>query len=103
MGGRRTWEPMQVDYKIPDISLSIGARRSFLVATNKIRKYILTLTRYFVNNVDSVKIIRCDQLSGSFNVNILSSSIRRILSAHGQHSHHSPVALLRFGTLLGAP
>jgi hypothetical protein len=36
-------------------------------------------------------------------VNILSSSIKRILSAHSQHSHRSPVTLLQFGTLLGAP
>ena len=35
-------------------------------------------------------------------MNILSSSIKRILSAHSQHSH-SAVTLLQFGTLLGAP
>ena len=36
-------------------------------------------------------------------MNILSSSIKRILSAHSQHSHRSAATLLQFGTLLSAP
>ena len=36
-------------------------------------------------------------------MNILSSSIKRILSADSQHSHRSPVTLLQFGTLISAP
>ena len=36
-------------------------------------------------------------------MNTLSSSIKRILSAHSQHPHRSAVTLLQFGTLLSAP
>jgi hypothetical protein len=44
-----------------------------------------------------------NNFQGALNVNTLSASIKRILSAHSQHSHRSPVTLLQFGTLLSAP